>query len=116
MTTSYVAETPAGPPQIPLPGNDDNRGSEGVVGRVMSVVAGRGFFPDGKAPEHPTNIQVPPMQRTNAAHTHFYTKVCRPLDHMSKSNELGEQNLPFDVKVWNESHRLQTKPDNVRIE
>lgn len=92
LTSNYV-EPPRGPAHIPLPNNDDNRGSEGTVGRVMTFIAvsrvyleagmcschescqGRGLHPDGKQPEHPTNIQVPPQQRTNAAHSHFYTKV-----------------------------------------
>lgn len=87
LTSNYI-EAPRGPAMIPLPDNDDNRGSEGVVGRVMSAVAGRGLHPDGKQPEHPKNIQVPPQQRVNAAHSHFYTK-----------------NIPFDVKAWNRDHR-----------
>lgn len=78
---------------VPLRGNSDNRGSESVLGRVMSVIAvrplsiiyteasltqfsqGRGLFPDGLSPVNPTNKQVPVMQRQNDAGTHFYTKV-----------------------------------------
>jgi hypothetical protein len=75
VLTNNLVGSPSLAAQIPLPGNDDNRGSEGIVGRVMSVVAGRGLYPNGRAPENPGNIQVPPQQRTNEAHTHFYTKV-----------------------------------------
>ena len=75
LMNSFVEPTNLAEAHVPLRGNDDNRGSEGIVGRIMSFVAHRGLFPDGKVPEHPENIQVPPQQRINASHTHFYTKV-----------------------------------------
>ena len=40
LTSNYI-EPARGPAMIPLPDNDDNRGSSGIVGRVMSVVAVR---------------------------------------------------------------------------
>lgn len=39
LTNNHVEAPARGPATIPLPDNDDNRGSEGIVGRVMSVIA-----------------------------------------------------------------------------
>ncbi|GJE96556.1 hypothetical protein PsYK624_127530 [Phanerochaete sordida] len=69
-----VEPTRESAPRVPLPGNNDNRGSEGVVGGVMSAVAGRGVDPDGKVPEKPNNIQQPAPQRRNEDGSH-YTKA-----------------------------------------
>ncbi|EKM58048.1 uncharacterized protein PHACADRAFT_88807 [Phanerochaete carnosa HHB-10118-sp] len=60
--------------RIPLPGNDDNRGSEGAKAGLMSAAAGRGANPDGKVPKEPGNIPQPAPQRRNEDGSQ-YTKV-----------------------------------------
>lgn len=77
---------------VPLPGNDDHRGSVGILPSVMSYVAvspfcnnqkdhrltakqGKGIHPDQRVPEKPLNMTQPTPQRVNAAGTHHYTKV-----------------------------------------
>lgn len=69
-----VEESNAGKPQVPLPGNDDNRGSEDLTGSIMSAVAGRGTNPNGKVPKDPKNVQEPAPQRRNDDGSH-YTKA-----------------------------------------
>ncbi|KAI0701335.1 hypothetical protein BC835DRAFT_241001 [Cytidiella melzeri] len=59
---------------FPLPGNDDHRGSEGLLASVMSFVAGKGLNPDPRVPEEILNKTQPTPQRVNAAGTHHYTK------------------------------------------
>ncbi|KAI0767892.1 hypothetical protein BC629DRAFT_1442487 [Irpex lacteus] len=59
---------------LPLPGNDDHRGSVGILPSVMSYVAGKGIHPDQRVPEKPLNMTQPTPQRVNAAGTHHYTK------------------------------------------
>lgn len=70
VTASIRAE----PAMIPLPDNDDNRGSEGFLPRVMSFIAGKGLNPDPHVPEKPLNMTQPTQQRVNQAGTHNYTK------------------------------------------
>ncbi|KAI0087337.1 hypothetical protein BDY19DRAFT_907522 [Irpex rosettiformis] len=64
------------PGSVPLPGNEDHRGSVGLLPYVMSFIAGKGINPDPRVPEHPLNKTQPAPQRLNAAGTHFYTKAC----------------------------------------
>lgn len=96
IVANVDTERPPKPSQLPLPGNDDHRGSEGILARAMSYVAvsfytcvrlvvaidhsqkqGKGINPDPHVPEKPLNKQQPAPQRINAAGTHHYTKVRR---------------------------------------
>ena len=95
--TANWTERTVKPGSVPLPGNDDNRGSVGLLPSIMSYVAvsiyslsalrsqeltfqctkqGKGMNPDTRVPEKPLNMTQPTPQRVNAAGTHHYTKVC----------------------------------------
>ncbi|PSR70589.1 hypothetical protein PHLCEN_2v13527 [Hermanssonia centrifuga] len=77
---------PGKPKSLPLPGNTDNRGSEGAQGSLMSFVAGKGTNPDPSVPENPQNMQEPAAQRRNDSGSQ-YTKAGGYADSYKKRPE-----------------------------